>query len=394
MKSKLFLTGAAALCFFLYGCKKGDKGDAGAPGAPGTNGSNGANGKTALVRTTSVAPGSNCSLGGVRIETGVDTNGNGQLDDAEVTATQTRYICNGVNGTNGTNGLNGQAGQNGQNGQNGSDGFTALTRTTVEAAGGNCGTGGVKVEVGVDANRNNTLDDAEVVTAMTRYICNGAAGTNGANGTNGTNGTNGLNSLIRTTPEPAGPNCTYGGVTFEFGYDTNNNDILDNSEVITAKTTYVCNPSAVIYSNWIKADLQPVNLNDIEEARFQGKQLLNVPKLTQEIADGGIVLMYFKNSAGIIFPVDRDFNGSISDHVGATPYYITSAFTYEPGSIRYLSLGYLTDYSDYIPFDLLRTLGDIRYILVPGSISGRSSHTAAQLKAMSYKEVAKIFNIQ
>jgi len=46
----------------------------------------------------------------------------------------------------------------------------------------------VKIETGIDANNNGTLDANEVIAAQTSYICNGLVGATGTNGTNGTNG--------------------------------------------------------------------------------------------------------------------------------------------------------------------------------------------------------------
>ena len=44
-------------------------------------------------------PGPNCPNGGVKIETGIDTNENGMLDENEVT--DTVYVCNGEPGEDG-----------------------------------------------------------------------------------------------------------------------------------------------------------------------------------------------------------------------------------------------------------------------------------------------------
>jgi hypothetical protein len=76
---------------FLISCSKD-----GANGVDGTNGTNGSNGKTALTRTTKEAPGANCKYGGTKFETGIDANNNGILDSAEVTTTQTKYVCDGA----------------------------------------------------------------------------------------------------------------------------------------------------------------------------------------------------------------------------------------------------------------------------------------------------------
>ncbi|GAB2855345.1 hypothetical protein GCM10027044_13970 [Hymenobacter ruber] len=73
----------------------------------------------------------------------------------------------------------------GSTGPAGADGKNSLVRTTAEAAGANCATGGFKTEYGLDANANGTLDAAEVNAALTRYVCNGAQGTTGSTGATG-----------------------------------------------------------------------------------------------------------------------------------------------------------------------------------------------------------------
>jgi hypothetical protein len=69
----------------------------------------------------------------------------------------------------------------------------------------------------------------------------GATGPQGAAGTNGTNGSNGQNTLVKTTTETAGVNCTTGGVKLEYGLDANSNGVLDVTEVNATLTKYVCN---------------------------------------------------------------------------------------------------------------------------------------------------------
>jgi hypothetical protein len=49
----------------------------------------------------------------------------------------------------------------------------------------------------------------------------------------------GLNAAIRTTPEPAGANCEFGGLKVETGQDQNDNGTLDSLEVV--RTSYACN---------------------------------------------------------------------------------------------------------------------------------------------------------
>ncbi len=49
-------------------------------------------GDDSLVRLTDEPAGSNCARGGVRVQSGLDTDGSGALEDAEVIYTQ--YVCN------------------------------------------------------------------------------------------------------------------------------------------------------------------------------------------------------------------------------------------------------------------------------------------------------------
>jgi hypothetical protein len=73
------------------------------PGPQGTPGENGINGQNSLVKTTTEPSGANCANGGIKIETGLDVNGNGVLDVSEVNASQTKYVCNGAESANSIN---------------------------------------------------------------------------------------------------------------------------------------------------------------------------------------------------------------------------------------------------------------------------------------------------
>jgi hypothetical protein len=268
---------------------QGIQGATGPQGIAGTNGTNGTNGQNTLVKTTTETAGANCTTGGVKMEYGLDANSNGVLDLSEINATLTKYVCNGATGATGPQGATGQTGAAGPqgatgpqgiagtNGTNGANGQNTLVKTTTEVAGANCTTGGMKVEYGLDANSNGVLDANEINATLTKYVCNGAVGATGATGqtgaagpagatgatgatgpqgpqgiqgatgpqgiagTNGTNGTNGQNTLVKTTTETAGANCTTGGVKMEYGLDANSNGVLDLSEINATLTKYVCN---------------------------------------------------------------------------------------------------------------------------------------------------------
>jgi OmcA/MtrC family decaheme c-type cytochrome len=181
----------------------------GTNGTVGTNGTNGTNGLTAIVETSAEAAGVNCIDGGTKIDTGLDTNGNGTLEVGEIT--DTTYACNGAVGGTGTNGTNG------------ANGHATLVVSSTEAGGVNCGSGGQKIEVGLDLNDDGVLDAGEINAALTTYVCNGHA------------------TLMLTTAEPAGANCPGSGRKIDVGVDVNDNGVLDAAEVNATATTYVCN---------------------------------------------------------------------------------------------------------------------------------------------------------
>ena len=208
---------------------------------------NGVDGNDGLIKTTNEAAGMNCENGGIKIDSGIDTNGNGALDDDEITATA--YICNGIDGNNSlTKITNEDPGINCENGGlkidsgidsngdgtldddeitatayvcNGVDGNNSLTKITNEAAGANCGNGGLKIDTGVDNNTNGVLDDDEI--RATAYTCNGVDGNI---------------SLVNITDEVAGENCENGGVKIDSGVDDNGNGTLDEDEVTV--TRFIC----------------------------------------------------------------------------------------------------------------------------------------------------------
>ena len=79
----------------------GNDGADGVDGSQGLAGVDGTDGKTALAATSIESSGSNCTDGGVKIEVGVDDDGNGALDSNEIDFVQ--YVCNGADGQDGAN---------------------------------------------------------------------------------------------------------------------------------------------------------------------------------------------------------------------------------------------------------------------------------------------------
>ena len=124
----------------------------------------------------------------------------------------------------------------------GLDGLTSLVSINTEAAGKNCAAGGLRIDTGIDKNKDGLLSQNEIQSSQ--YVCNGVNGINGANGTNGMNGADGMTTLISMSVEPASSNCPNGGYRIFTGFDLNKNHVLDPDEVTNAK--YVCNGSTGI----------------------------------------------------------------------------------------------------------------------------------------------------
>jgi len=173
---------------------------------------NGADGAISLTIVSTEAAGTNCENGGLKIDSGIDANGDGTLDDTEISATA--YVCNGVDGNN------------------------TLTKITNEATGPNCENGGLKIDSGVDANSDGTLDDTEI--SATAYVCNGVDGNN---------------SLTKVSVESPSEVCEAGGIKVESGIDSNSNTILDSDEILYIE--YVCNGD---YDKLVRIPVGPENI--------------------------------------------------------------------------------------------------------------------------------------
>jgi hypothetical protein len=148
-------------------------------------------------KTATVAAGTQCPFGGVRVDTGIDQNGSGALDANEVTGSE--YVCNGAPGS--------------------------LVDVTPVSAGVACAAGGLRVRTGRDANSNGTLDAAEVT--QTEYVCNGLVGA-------------GSNMLVRAATVPPGAECPNGGYLIQAGID----DVTPDGQLQAAEvdaSSYVCN---------------------------------------------------------------------------------------------------------------------------------------------------------
>ncbi len=160
-------------------------------------GRDGQDGATTLFVSSHEAPGEHCPHGGIALMWGPDRNGDGELTVSEVTGTD--YVCNGEPGRD------------------------ALVSVAQEDSGTNCPNGGVAISMGTDLDGDGLLAPAEVTSKA--YVCNGA---------------NGSASLVDVQEEPSGANCARGGVRIRSGVDVDGDGQLDPAEV--QMTQYVCNP--------------------------------------------------------------------------------------------------------------------------------------------------------
>ncbi|RUA16501.1 MAG: hypothetical protein DSY83_05595, partial [Flavobacteriia bacterium] len=137
------------LTFMACSSEDGANGLDGMDGIDGIDGTDGTDGLTSLISTTVEEPGTNCANGGFRLDIGLDSNENGQLDAGEVSSSQ--YLCN----------------------LDPADGLTSLIGTVIEQPGANCANGGYRLDVGLDSNGNGELDESEVTSS--EYLCNADA---------------------------------------------------------------------------------------------------------------------------------------------------------------------------------------------------------------------------
>lgn len=270
----------------------------GATGGPGEPGEDGL--RSLLVQATE-APGANCTFGGERIDAGFDDNGDGQLDADEIDATT--YVCNGAPGVDARqiltrtstdtgdqcSELGGQRVQSGLD-DNG-DGVLSADEVDVdqflcggensqrnlvvideEPPGSRCSAGGQRIRTGLDRNNDGLLqeievDDEEIFCSPLRTlteISNLTAGTttvcvaggqridvgvdDDGNGvlsaaevdltTFACSGSDGDALIARRTPIAPGAECAFGGERLAWGRDANGNGTLESTE--EDSVSFVC----------------------------------------------------------------------------------------------------------------------------------------------------------
>jgi hypothetical protein len=183
---------------------------------------------SSIARVLGIASVEECPNGGVELEYGIDANLNGSLDDEEVTGSYS--VCHGEAGADGKpcvsapkddgtfeitcpdqdpivieagpqgepgpkgetgpTGETGAKGEPGNAGEVGPEGMSTLVATGLEAPGDNCTEGGFRIDSGLDADDNGSLDEGEITSSS--YVCNGAAGNPGKVGEKGEKGDPGV----------------------------------------------------------------------------------------------------------------------------------------------------------------------------------------------------------
>ena len=182
-----------------------------------------------------------CPHGGSRIEAGLDHNGNGALDAAEVMSVQ--FACPAAPAATGSDDAPGAA-------------PSGLVRIDAEPAGANCAHGGSRVSAGADSNGNGALDAGEI--GSIRYVCAGAGSAiqslkaNVADEAHAAQSTQtAQTALITIVDEPAGTNCPHGGKHVSVGLDANANGVLEAGEV--ADTSHLCETAPGPGMDWLEA---------------------------------------------------------------------------------------------------------------------------------------------
>lgn len=291
----------------------------------GADGEDGEDGLSTITTQTVVEPTEEFPNGGVLVQSGLDLDRSGILDENEVESSA--FVANGIDGTNG------QDGQDGEDGEDGQDGFNSLIKTSrinpnfffptgavaistgldtnrngrldlleirnvsfikngLNGTNGQDGTdgedgfttlvnlvdveNGTLIQTGVDTNRNNVLEDTEIT--QEQLVSNGTDGTNGQDGEDGTDGQDGSDgacSFIVVTDEPSGENCEFGGLKIVTGKDRNGNKEFDEEEI--DDTDYLCNPEACfdIIVNGVTVDFDEEGFKNTQLRDFSSGNIVS-----------------------------------------------------------------------------------------------------------------------
>lgn len=124
-----------------------------------------------------------------------------------------------------------------------------------EPAGANCAAGGQRALVGRDANEDGVLQPGESTSSA--YLCNGREGVPGVPGSQGPTGDDGATSLLAVSAEPPGANCANGGSRVQGGLDLDRDGALAPGEA--TRTAFVCDPPPAGL-DWRSADADTLAL--------------------------------------------------------------------------------------------------------------------------------------
>ncbi|MFZ9889863.1 MAG: DUF7151 family protein, partial [Myxococcota bacterium] len=205
------------------------------------HGSAGRDGLLSLIALFEVGPGDTCAGGGVRIETGLDIDGDHVLSPGEVT--QSAVLCHGVPGADGTSCTVERDDVRGTVTILCEDGTAA---TLEDGEDGAPGLDGVSCTLVDNGDGTRTLQCNDGTSAVIRDGADGADGTDGAPGTDGADGHSSL-VLVDGNVGSACVKYGNGGRRIRTGLDngdgggTANDGVLSDGEVDS--TSYVCNGS-------------------------------------------------------------------------------------------------------------------------------------------------------
>lgn len=200
----------------------------------------------------------------------------------------------GPPGADGPQGPPGADGAQGPPGESGTNGLNSLIATEVEAAGGNCPQGGVKISTGIDTNENGILDPGEILN--TDFICDGLV------------------------PEgTAAGNTTYWDGT---QWVTNSNNLYNDGSNVMIGTTSIESSSAFTVSSSNQGFLMPrMTLTERDAINNPATGLLVFQ------TDNNPGFYYFDGSAWVLIGSGGNNNSSVSGSAGnQTLIYTTRGF--------------------------------------------------------------------
>lgn len=136
----------------------------------------------------------------------------------------------------------------------------------------------------------------------------------------------------------------------------------------------------VIYSAW----LQP-SWNDADLATLK-RMTINVPELTLNMWDRGLIYMYWKTNNGSTFPLPW-----VSYNVSTGSPAITRTFLIRGSSTLWVEIRKFT--GDLVASEFSGANGNrVRYVLIPGEVVA-SGRMATMVDFNNYEEVKRYFNL-